>query len=498
MFNRFPIAVTVFTVISFITIYILDLNGVASNRTEPYIRFSLAGFFVIAHITLIIKEFKNELRNFDTLFKDGFIVALALPMLLTAAILNKKVGIIMTGFFIGIALLYFIFNRKVYSDNYVFKFLAGYAIFLCIGTIGSSKGFHFPEITYTFYLLPAAFLLFNLSQDTLLRVGKIFVRTITVYLAFSLIYWWFNFQYLDSDMLAWLSRKVYYLDADMLFWEEQTRWLRGTPKSHAFFFVNSWSHYFHPSYIAIVLFMALITSFYLRYKQHKKAAISKTELFIINLLAFVMLILMQSRIGIVGFIFTLGITGLYYSKLKLHMFKVTLIIYIIIGTGTMIVMDDKIDTFLSDSVRKTDYTLAISYIKDHFWWGTGMLEQHIALENQEQLLQETLPPTGFMKTYTHNQFLGNMVQFGIWGLLALIILLWGITRYAIKERSFLLQLFMGVFLLFMLIEEPLYTQEGVTRFTIFLVYFVAISESKKKRKVYDISKAVRTGKRDRA
>ena len=77
-----------------------------------------------------------------------------------------------------------------------------------------------------------------------------------------------------------------------------------------------------------------------------------------------------------------------------------------------------------------------------------------------------------------------MVQFGIPGLLPLLILLAGLVWYAFKSRSYLLQLYMLIYLLFMLIEEPLYAQEGITRFMAFLCLFIHISECDKPVKVH--------------
>ncbi len=78
-----------------------------------------------------------------------------------------------------------------------------------------------------------------------------------------------------------------------------------------------------------------------------------------------------------------------------------------------------------------------------------------------------------------------MVQYGIWGLLVLLMMLGAITYYAIKNRSYLLQMMTCVLILFMMIEEPLYVLDGIIPVLTFLVFFSAFSESKKTSDFYE-------------
>jgi O-antigen ligase len=141
---------------------------------------------------------------------------------------------------------------------------------------------------------------------------------------------------------------------------------------------------------------------------------------------------------------------------------------------------------LHDNTRKTDYTLAINYIQNHVLWGCGYQQQTTALREQEEVMKDVLPKILNKKCYVHNQLLGDMVQFGIWGGLALLALFFGIIFYAIKKRSYPLLMFILTMILFMQIEEPLYRQAGITRFSVFLVYFVALAQSKEKVKFFDL------------
>ncbi len=482
MLKRFSYLTLIVSAISMLLIYFLSLIGWVSIENEPVFRKSLLGIYLLAVSALILKEFFSDISRFSDIIEKNILVMLAFAALLIASIFHKKVGINFTGVFILFVIIHFAFNRKIYKLNNVYFYLFFYALFLLVGTIGSSKGLHFPELTYTFYLLPLSLMFFKPTQNNLISVAKVVFKALLLYMAISIIYWWYNYLHLDVDFFSWISKKLF-IEAGMIDWDYQRYFTKNAPTFQAFLFINSWTYYFHPSYISLVLLFGLIIAFYLFYKRETTAnSVNTFDIIIYNLFIILVVALMESRVGMVGYVFTIVASSLYYSKLKLHQFKITIAVYLVLGISLIFILDNTIDGFLGDNIRGTDYKLALSYIKEHIFWGVGYGDQHIALMQQEELLKDVLPSALNEKTYTHNQFLGNLLQFGIWGLIALVIMLGGFIHYAIKNRSYLLQMFLSIVLLFMLIEEPLYTQEGITRFTVFLVFFVAISELKQDKK----------------
>lgn len=486
MQNRFSSLVLSGGILSFVFIYFLFTIGLVKNENEIVVRFISLGLFLLSVLLLITFEIRKYHLSISGFIKHNTLIIIPLVLLLIATIFHRKVGIYATGFFVCMSLIHFLLNKKFFKLNKVYYFLFGYVLLLFSGTISTQKGFHFPELTYTFLALPIAFCFFNLSHDTLIRIARIFFRIMIIYLIICGIYWWYNFLHLEGNLMCWITQKQNFV-VWMTDWKQQIRLSNGI-NFPAYFFVNSWAYYSHPSYISLVLFSGLITGFYLYYKKDKHSFVSKFELILYVVLCLFIEALMESRIGLVGCIFILAATGLYYAKLRLKMFKIAIVIYIVVGSIAIIFMQDKVQGFIGDKARTTYSTLAINYIENHFWWGAGTQEQHIALEYQEEQMKDTMPPVQERMVYTHNQFLGNMVQFGVWGLIVLVLLLYSIIHYSIKERSYLLQIHMAVYILFMMIEEPLYTQEGITRFTVFLVFFVAISESQKNRKGIDLSR----------
>lgn len=481
---RFPHIVFASGIILLALVYVLNATGLVNVPNEQYARWILMGIFVASVVALLVKS-RTGLRLFSPEQLPGHtIVVVSLTGLLISLVYDKVVGAYATTIFIASAFLYFILNKKFYRLNPVYYFLFVYAALTFFGTIGTPKGFHFPQASLSYVLLPLAFCCFQFSKETLLRIAHVFFKAMIIYMIICIVYWMYNFMYLDISFLEWITRKSHFVVEGLSGWDKQLALTKGYPDYSAYYFVTSWIGYFHPSFISLVLFFGLTIGFYLHYKKTEFLSVSRTELILYIILSFLVIGLLESRIGIVGLVFIIAGTGLYYSKLKTTHFKAIVIIGFIITSIGLFAFDDVLDNFMNDNVRETDYTLAINYIKDNFWWGAGYEGQQIAIEHQEQLMKETLPIIGNEKTYTHNQFLGNMVQFGVWGAIILAGMLLGFLRYALKSRSYLLQMFMMIMMLFMMIEEPLYGQKGITTFCVFLTFFIAISESEEPRKSY--------------
>ena len=480
-----------FGAISFIAIYFLHLAGFVSPENEFYVRPFLLGAFIVCTILVVVNE-ANSLNLFSNNSDKGLVLPFfGLSLLLIATIFNKQAGTYSTGIFIAASLVFLKINKKFYQLNKIYLFLLLYVVLMIVGTIGTPNGFRFPATTLSFLLLPLAYCCFKLPKETLFRIGHAFYRCMLTYLAFCIIYWWFNFLYLDKTFFEWITIKLPIECNSLRGWDEQIRLSLGGTTFSAFYFVSSWAYYYHPSYISLVLFFGLIVGFYLYHEKNHILTVTKSELILYITLCLFVIVLMESRIGIVGFGLLIAASDLYYSKLKTSHFKIVVALYLVLSIVLIYFFNHLLDNFLDDNVRQTDYTLAVNYIKDHFWWGNGFSEQKSALEQEAQIIKNVVPPIDNIKTYTHNQFLGNMVQFGIWGLIVLLSMLFALIRYAIKSASYLLQMFLLVIILFMMIEEPLYGQKGFTIFTVFLTYFIAFCEIDNPKKVFDLNKKLK-------
>lgn len=466
-------------------LYLLSSIGILSVEQEIITRVLSIIFFLAGTTWLISGELKKNKSGLSQLKKEKIQILLPLVILLVSSVLNKVAGTIATALFVSCALLFFIRRKEFFLPNKLYYILFGYVLFLFLGTIGTHKGFHFPGKIYTFLFLPITFSFFNLPNSALLRIARLFFRIMLLYLAVCIVYWWFNFLCLDAGFIEWTTSKLSF-QLNMFDWVEQYKLSHGNEFS-AYFFVNSWSYYYHPSYISIVLLFALITGFYLYFKQDDSSEITLFELIIFVVACFLVLALMESRIGVLIFCILCAVSVLYYVKLKTKHFKLFLLLYAVTGLLLIIFGKDLINGFYADEIRNSLLKIATAYIKDHFWWGTGSFEQATAINNVKEVLFPDLKDFN----YVHNQFFGNMIQFGIWGLVILVVLLAGILGLAIRKRSYLLQMFLLIMFLFMLIEEPLYIQAGITRFTVFLTFFVAICDSNSIRNKLNFSSVLK-------
>ena len=467
--NLYSLILVIFTIISLLIIRYFHKQ--IDSRILNFASFKsiLLTIFIASSIVMGLIESKF-LRSPTSFINFRALLIVSISIMLISSVFDKQVGIDGTGIFIICTLIYVIATGKIYSLNPIYLVVFTYPLLEFLGTIGTAKGFHFPEITYSFYLLPFAFSCFRLEKDTLLHILKYLTRIILIFIILSIIYWYYNLVHFDVRIMEWLTQKTA---------------VNGIP---AYKFVAEWSGYFHPTYINLVLLPGLISILYLFYKKNNNVWISKFEVILYVICCFLFQLLSESRVGFLAVVLILLITSMYYLHLKAKYFKPILMLVLVFGSISLFLMQNKVSGFLADPVRKTDTSLAISYIKTHPWWGIGFGNEHIVLSQQEVKMKDVIKPGNMPKTYVHNQLLGTMIQFGIPGAVILFIFVFGLFIYAFKTRSYLLQLFIFLYILVMLIEEPLYAQEGITRFMIFLAFFIHISESEKPVREFNLYK----------
>ncbi|MDR1951213.1 MAG: O-antigen ligase family protein [Bacteroidales bacterium] len=472
---RFSHVVLISTILLGGLIYVLHLRGFVTPANEVYARFCAIGIFSAGFLLLALQKARPHHVSWADFYKNDTLIIVSLTLLLASSFVLRDIAEYLVAHVGVAALSHFCYTRKFYPPIKLFYFVFLYALLMFFGTIGTQKGFHFPERTLTFYVLPLSLCFFRLSKETLLKIGEVFFKMAIIFTVVCILYWWYNFLYLDTIFSDWVLKKTAFcavIDEENILCQS------------SYFWVNKWSGYYHPSFISFVLFFGLIISFYL----HSQKRISKFELILSIALCFSTVTLMQSRIGIVGVLLIAVVSELYYllkngKRLAALAFSVCVLI---VGVG-LHGQREKIDfEFTEDKIRETYNQIAVSYIKDNFWWGSGFRDQREAMQQQAEMMKDELPPfvyphTEFPIYYVHNQFYGDMVQFGIWGLIALLLMLGAIAFYAIKNRCYLLQMTLFATFLLMVIEEPFYIAHSFVRFALFLVFFVAIIESEKQK-----------------
>ncbi len=467
--NIFVLFVSAIMVIAvFLIRYVIADSSIISKENLTPLAYFFRTLFVIALLIIGLTDFfrtNKKLRNLFTL-KNFLILSIILSLILS--ITKPNIAYQSAGIFVFFAFLYFLKERKLYAFNKVYIFLYLYALLQLIGSFFNGSPFQFPEKIYSFLIFPVAYCFFHFEKQTYLRILRVVFRVILVYISITIVFWIFNVEVYDASIKEWVTTKMA-IDGYITTYD----------------LIGFWSLYHHPSYISLVLLSTLIAGLYLYFKKDKLAYVSLFEIIVFSLSLLILELAFESRIGVLETVLVIIVSVFYYMKLKHSYVKLSIFALILLGSAFLVVQNDKFESLRNDNVREIDYTLAINHIQDNFWWGTGTGKQKEALEYQQEIMKD-LPSAHKVKTYVHNQFLGEMVQFGITGLVVLIIVLIGLVYYSLKTRNYLLQMLMFVYILFMLIEEPFYVQPGISRFIVFFALFVAIGESTTDRKYIDL------------
>ncbi len=467
--NIFVFSVSLVTLVAVILIrYVFAGSSIISKEYLPTAAGLLQVIFLLVFLAIGLADFLKTNRRIRNLFtlRSALIASVVVSLILS--ITKPSVGYYASGIFVFFALLYFFSLMKIYAFNKVYFFLIAFALLQIIGAFFNGSEFRFPEKVYSFLIFPIAYSLFDFGKQTYLRILRVVFRVLFVFICISLVFWIYNVNVFDESLKEWVTTK---LAVDGLY--------------NTYALIGVWSMYEHPTYISLVLLSGLIAGFYLYFKKDKLAYVSVWEIVVFSASLLMLELAYESRVGLVSAALVITVSLFYYMKLKSSYYKLAFFSLILFGSVFFLMKTDKLDMMWSDNVRKVDYTLAVNYIKDHFWWGTGTGNQHLALEYQEKIMNE-LPKSINKKTYVHNQFLGEMVQFGVTGLIVLLVVVGGLVFYSFKSRSYLLQLFLFVYFLFMLVEEPLYVQPGITRFIVFFSLFTAVGEANNCRRYVDL------------
>jgi hypothetical protein len=455
--NKFSFTVIVLVSVSLTVIYLLFINGLVTLENHIILKHTLSITFIVSFILTGLSAAK--IKSVKELFSPYKLLIISLVLLLVFS-LNIDLGSWATGLFALCSLIYLIKNKTWHPINKIYYVVFAYALLKIFGTIGTIKGFRIPDRTLSFFVLPLAFSCFSLKKETCLKILKVFFRGMVIYMAITVVSWLYYKLLFNVDTIDWFTKKLaFFYDIAIYDW------------------VLNWAYFFHPSYVALVLLAGMIAGFYLYYKKSPDAEISRFELGLFLIGYFLTIMILESRIGFVCGFFVLAATGLFYLYLKKNYFKIAFALCILLTIPAVYMTDDLIAGFVSDNIRKTDYTLAVNYVKDHLMWGTGHNEQYIALETQAEKMKDVLPLIDNKKSHAHNQFLGEMVQFGIWGLIVLVALLITLFYYAFKMKSYPFLIFLSICFIYMLIEEPLTGQSGITRTMVFLTFFVHLIEA---------------------
>jgi len=230
-----------------------------------------------------------------------------------------------------------------------------------------------------------------------------------------------------------------------------------------------WPAHHHPSNVSTVLLMAVPIALYLRYQDGKQ--ISMVEMLSGVLLPVVFTILCGARVGMVIASALLVLGYLFYCKFR-PVLKWGLVVTGIAALGILFHLFPIIDDHFTDPIRVDLRKTAISAIKEKpvFGWGTGYVEPFIHSKERAHSLGIEKP---YPFNHFHNQYLENMVQFGIPGILILLILFGWMLWTGLREKNYLLLSLMVIYVLSCWVDTCFHSSKGVVPFAFWLCFLMA-------------------------
>jgi len=367
--------------------------------------------------------------------------------------------------FLAGAVICFAFERKFYRPNLVFVLLVVYFLWNALSyfwTADSHEYFMVMRRYLPFMLLPFAFCLFSLTKDERDWMLLILFRTALVWMFLSLCCWILESRLLGVPLSDW-------------FVEQKTFVNQSIPST----FIFAWSNFMHPTYTSLLYLSALAFGALLR-QMRSRFHPSLLEILLFFAASGVLVLITQSRTGVVSWavLAVVFYLSLFWKKKKILWVNV-LLLCLLFGL-TKILYGDYFAAMSLDEVRQQLYETAFYSIKSNYLTGTGVggMKQIIDSPEIASLLGYPFPRTGCYSP--HNQFVGDLMQTGIIGLLLLLTLCGTLLYRSLKDKNRFLLIFLLLVFLVMLIEMPLLVKKGAAIFVLLVCLLMGKTEKNSK------------------
>jgi O-antigen ligase len=226
-------------------------------------------------------------------------------------------------------------------------------------------------------------------------------------------------------------------------------------------YAYAWTNYDHPSYLCVIYLFALPASLYLRRKYH---SISTAEFIILIIMEAAVIALTGARVGIIVFLLLLLVILIYSVPLRKRKITAGLIVALLsITTIILLLSENQFFDRFRDPPRTQLWKTAIASIKENpsLGVGTGGMEAVIDTPEITGIIGQSL-------SYPHNQYLGEVMHFGIIGAIPLFATLIYLLTIAIRHKNLLLLSLMAILFIFMITEMPFDLYKGINYFLFFI------------------------------
>lgn len=242
----------------------------------------------------------------------------------------------------------------------------------------------------------------------------------------------------------------------------------------------------HRTYVCLSLVISYAALFYLLTKNY----VSKRFSIVYFVITFLFFILNNSRAEDIALLVVLG-TILFYT-FKRSKIKTLCVVIIIVLLGFVSIkvfpesrLSKQVEKIVEQkNIRALDdpriyiWESAISLAKDHILCGLGV-------NNYEKPLTQQYEQLNFMQGYisnynTHNQFLGFQLEFGIVGVVLLLLLLLSFSLYSERNKRLFYYQLSGILFVSLFFENMLDRYAGCATLALFVLVFSWEDYSKNK------------------
>lgn len=425
---------------------IYHFTTITNEQNIPFLTI-IAILFFIVNLTLSYFIFKKERAKIK--FSWEFVLNMALLFLIISTVLSVFTSIVATVAFAGLVIIYASKKKIHFQPHPLYYFLVAYYLIQYIGLIWSfdrQNGFQFVGKGLSFIIVPLAFSFYSISEDEKRKLLRIFFRLLEIYLLMILLAYCYQVYFHKVNFGIGFHLKKNYFPTPI-------------PPGVTHHLLLAWAGYYHPTFVSFILTLMYGVGFYLWKNDHSTHfnCISSLEISFYSMASAIVILLLQSRIGMIMFPFGFFLT-LLYSLRKNKKLVLSVIVFsalLVLLAGFYIFKNYR--GYFYDRPREIQTDIVLSFLKDHYLLGTG---------------------TGGMKVLipwyptAHNQLLGDLFHLGIPGFLFLLALIGSSFYYAFKDNNFLLLYFLSIYFIMMQIEMPLSLQKGITYYTLFVCLFL--------------------------
>ncbi len=219
--------------------------------------------------------------------------------------------------------------------------------------------------------------------------------------------------------------------------------------------VYAWNIFNHPTYTAFSLCFGLVLYFFYT----KRGDFSLLELIFYSIAIAWLSLITQSRVMLVMWLM-INSAGVVYLLKRRKSRLVVAAIFVLVAVFSAIAFRTQVMSFIADPVRKMHYQVAMQAISENGLQGTGLggMTKYINWQNPLYIgfLEET-----FTHAHPHNQFLGDLMQSGVLGLLVTLVIVFYLIYIGVRQRSWIVLGTTAILLLLMMIEMPMFYGHGL-------------------------------------